>query len=133
MTEVNTNVIVAGSQFAGFKNYRAVTFSAAYAGGTLLTGTYAQVTASTSLDNTNAVSEVQIQFSGLETFYRLAPGVIDVSYPTVGTAQYSIICNVYFIDTTLYIDSYIVNQTAGSVVVPAISFDCRAFLYIAPF
>lgn len=133
MSTVNTNIIVSGSEFSGFKNYQAVTFSTAYGGGTLTVGTYAMVSATTPLNNSNAVSEVQVQFSGLETFYRLVPGSIAVDYPTSGTRTYEIEVIEYFLGGNLHMDFYIVNQTAGSVTVPAITFNCRAFLYVAPF
>lgn len=130
---IDTNKIIAASEFAGFKNYSESTFSVSYAGGNIVAGGYVKVTASTPLNNTNAVSEVQVQYSGLDSFTRLIPGSIAIDYPTVGTRQYQVNTLIYFTGGNLFVDNYIVNQTGGVVAVPAITFNCRAFLYVAPF
>jgi len=131
---VNTNIIVAGSQFSGFKNYKSGTGSVTYAGGSIAAGSYTgPIRATIAMDNTNAVSEVQIRYTGIETFWRYVPGYIFHNYPTRTATDYQIQTFVYFIGATLYIDNYISNQTAGSVVVPAITFDVKASLYLQPF
>jgi len=131
---VNTNIIIAGSQFSGFKNYATASFSVAYAGGNIAAGGYVgPLTASTPLNNTNAVSEVLVQYTGLETFYRLIPGNIVTDYPTAGAATYEIQSLAYFTGGILFVDSYIVNQTAGVVAIPPITFSCLGCLGVAPF
>lgn len=131
---IDTNIIASGSEFAGFKNYMEATFSTSYAGGSIGAGSYVgPIIASTPLNNTNAVSEAQIQYVGLDTFWRLIPGSLAIDYPTAGTRQYQVNTLVYFTGGNLVIDNYVVNQTGGSVSVPAITFNCRGFLFLAPF
>lgn len=131
---VNTNTIVSASDLPGFSNYQEATFSAAYGGGNIAAGGFAgPIRAQTALNNSNAVSEVQVMWSGLESFYRLVPGATFQDYPTAGTRQYQVVSMVYYTGGNLIVDSYVVNQTGLTVSTPAITFNCRAFLYIAPF
>lgn len=131
---VDTNKIRAAGEFSGFKNYTTSIFSVSYAGGSILAGAFAGVLrASTPLNNGNAISEVQIQYSGIETFYQKIPGNVTNEYPNASATTYEIQSLTYFSGATLFVDSYIVNQTAGTITVPAITFNCRAFLYVAPF
>lgn len=136
---LDTNTIVASNDYSGFKNYSAVSFSTVYAGGTIASGGYTgPIRATTALNNTNAVTAVQVQYTNIETFYRQLPGYSFVDYPSAGTRTYQIQSFSYFTGGNLIIDSYISNQTGnvvapGPVTVPAITFNCRAFLYSAPF
>lgn len=132
---VDTNIIISTNLFQGFQNYTSKTFSVAYAGGSLASGAYVgPIRATTPLNNTNAVSILQVQFVGLDSFVRLLPGVIVVDYPNVSSAQYQIESLSYYSSGNLVVDTYISSQTGpGSVTVPAITFNYTAKLYQAPF
>lgn len=136
---IDTNRIVAASQFAGFKNYESVTFSVKYAGATIPTTNFVgPIRASTPLNNSNAVSEVQVQIVGLDSFWRYIPGQSVAAYPTGATEAYQVQTLAYYSGGSLVIDTYIINTTGsvvapGDVVIPALTINCRGFLYNAPF
>lgn len=132
---INTNIIIATNQFQGFQNYTSATFSVAYAGGSIASGSFTgPIRATTILNNTNAVGLLEVQFSGLDSFSRLLPGIIEVDYPNAGTPQYQIQVFSYYSSGNLVCDVYISSQTGpGSVSVPAITFNYTAQLYQAPF
>jgi hypothetical protein len=131
---IDTNKLLYGSMFSGFSNDAIdVPFSASYAGGSLAAGTAAgPIRASRVLDNADDISHVQVQFSGLESFYRLVKGVTQVDYPTRGTRTYSIEVFTYYSGGTLYVDSYLINQTGVSQSIPAVTFNCLASTFITP-
>ena len=95
---VNTNNAVLVSGLSGFGQYTpSVSFSASVISQHILTGAYiGPIRATTSLNNTNAVSEIQIQFSGLESFVRELPGIIIANYPNWASPNYQIECFSYF-------------------------------------
>lgn len=132
---VDTNILQYSSEWSGFKNVLPdIPFSASYAGGTLLSGGYTgPIRASAAINNTNEVSQVQVNFGGLESFYRLLPGTFFELYPSAASPQYEIEAFSYFTNGNITCDFWISNQSAGSVSVPAITFNCNASLFIAPF
>lgn len=135
---VNTNIITS-TLANGFKNYNSADFFVNYAGGSIAFNTYAgPIRATTPLNNTNAVAEVQVQYSGLETFWRSVPGVIITNYPNNATLTYQIQTFTYFSGGNLVVDTYIINQTGSAVApaavsIPALTIYCSAKLYNAPF
>lgn len=131
---VNTNIIIASSNFSGFMNSSAATFSASVSSQNISAGGYiGPIRASTPLNNTNAVSQVQIQYSGVDSFWRILPGNITYNVPNSSSPTYQIESFSYFSGGTLYVDSYVSNQTGGTITIPAIIFNCRGFVFLAPF
>lgn len=131
---VNTNKIVSSNNFSGFQNYTAVSFAASVAGQNLTAGSFiGPIRASTPLNNSNAVCEVQIQYTGLDGFWRELPGVIVDNIPNAASPNYQIETFSYFSGGSLIVDTYISNQTGITVAIPAITFNCRGFLFLAPF
>lgn len=131
---VNTNTIVSASEFSGFQNYGSATFSTSVAGQNIGVGAYlGPLRATTALNNANSVSQIQVQYSGIDSNYRLLPGYIQMIIPSAAAPNYEIQSYSYFNGGTLYVDSYISNQTGSTQTIPAITFNCRAFLFLAPF
>lgn len=130
---VDLSKLSAASAFSGFKNSSAVSFQATIGTQSVLAGHFLSTTATTPLNNANSISQVQIQYGGLETFYRVVPGLTILRYPTYTTPNFEIGSVVYFSGGILNVFTYLANQTAGTIVVPDIIISCRAFLFIAPF
>lgn len=130
---IDTSKIIAASAFSGFKNYTAKEFSVSVPAQALGAGDFVQYSASTTLDNTNAVSQVQIRYTGLETFWRIVPGSVGARFPTYSAADYEITTLVYFSGGTLSVYSFIVDQTGLGTSIPDITIDCKASLFLAPF
>lgn len=131
--KVDLNKVIATTLFSGFGNYGSVPFSAVIAGQNLGAGAVVSAGASTPLNNTNAISQVQVQYTGLDAFWRLLPGVVIADYPNASSPNYQIESFSYFTNGILHVDTYISNQTGGTVAIPAITISCRAFLFLAPF
>ena len=131
---VNTNIILASSLFSGFMNDDIVPFSASVSSQNISAGGYiGPIRASVALTNTNSISQVQIRYSGVDSFTRLLPGNIVYNVPNSSSPTYQIESFSYFSGGTLYVDSYISNQTGGTITIPAITFDCSASINRAPF
>lgn len=131
---INTNTIVSASEFSGFQNYGTATFSTSVVSQGIAVGSYlGPLRATTPLNNTNSVSQVQIQYSGIDNNYRLLPGNLTIITPSAAVPSYEVESFSYFSGGTLYVDSYISNQTGSTVTIPSITFNCRAFLFLAPF
>lgn len=125
---------VTSSGFSGFKNYTAKNFSVDIPNQSIGVGNHVTYTTSTTLDNTNSVSQLQVQYSGLETFWRVVPGQLAVDYPSWGaSAQYQIETQLSFSGTTLTATIYVINEKGTSTTIPDITVNCRAFLFLAPF
>jgi len=127
---LNFSYISSTSLADSFKNYDSDSFSSSIAGQTLTAGTFVSTTATMPLSNTNSICQVQTQYSGLETFYRVINGQAVGNY---GGGSYQIQTFYYFTSTTLTVMTIVVNQTGGNVTIPAITINCRATLFQAPF
>lgn len=132
---VDTNIIVSSNNFSGFSNYTpSVPFSTSAPSQNIAAGAYiGPLRASTPLNNSNAVTEVQIQYVGLDTFFRTLPGNIIYNVPSSLSPNYQIESFSYFTGGVLRVDSYISNQTGGTITIPTITFNCQGFLFNAPF
>jgi len=131
--KVNLNKVIATSLFSGFTNYSTATFSTTIAGQNIGALSYVSASATTPLNNTNAVTQVQIQLSGLDSFWRLLPGNLTINYPNSSAPNYQVEVLSYFKSGTLHVDTYVINQTGGTITIPTITINCRAFLFLAPF
>lgn len=118
------------SAYSGLANYKTVDFSVGFPAQNVSPTAVVSVTASVSLDNSEALSSVQLNYTGLETFWRLCSGVAGgyFSGDTFFTQSLS-----YFIGQTLYVVTYVGSNTGGVVAVPAFTVTCRGFLYDPPF
>lgn len=130
---VNLSKLIYVSTCSGFKNYSNVSFSGSIAGQSLAAGHVASMSCHTPLNNTNAVSQVQVQFSGVETVWRPVYGGLAINYPNNTSPSYQIEVVTYFSGGNIYLDAYVSNQTGTSVTIPSITFNVRAFLFNAPF
>jgi hypothetical protein len=85
------------------------------------------------LNNTNAVTQVQLQYSGIDSFWRLLPGNIEVNIPNANSPTYQIESFSYFSGGNIIVDTYISNQTGSTITIPNITIYCRGFVFNAPF
>lgn len=122
--------LVAASIFDGFKNYQSTSFSVSVPTQNLGAGDFVQYSASSALNNTNSISQVQIQYSGLTSEYLVINGSLTTNW---SANNYQIETFYYFSGSTLYVYNVIVNQTGGTITIPNITINCRGFLFIAPF
>ncbi len=110
-----------------FKNYTSKTFVSSIPSQTISVGGYVVSSATTTLDNSNSISQVQVNYGGLESFYRAINGV-----PTVNLSTYQVSSFYYFNETTLTVYTIVANQSGSSVTIPTITINCRAFLFLSP-
>ncbi len=120
----------ATSAMDGFKNYQSSSFSSTIPGQTLGAGAFVSSTASVALNNSNSVSQVQVQYSGLSSVYYVIYGTEDTLW---ASSTYEVETIYYFDSTNLNVFTVVVNQTGGNITIPTITINCRAFLYLAPF
>lgn len=133
MTQVNPS-IVTSSHFSGFKNYsKTPTFSASIAGGALAVNSERHATATITLDNTSAITQLQVQWSGADSIWRVIPGQLSVDFPDWTSPSYQLETQMSFSGGILSVKTYAVNETPGSITLPAITINCEAFLFVAPF
>lgn len=125
------------STLSGFKNKYLYDVSSAIPGYSLTVGTYVAVTITLTFLNPGAVlgdiSSVQIKYDGLDTFWRVVEGFVFTDYPSSAVRDYEITTLTYFTNTSYIIYMYIVNETAGTVVVPAFTFRYRLNTFDSPF
>lgn len=127
---INPSNLAAASALSGFKNYLSSPFSVVITGQVLAAGTFVSATASTALNNTNSVSQVQVQYSGVQTDWNVIYGSVN-NYFSAST--YEIESLYYFDSTNLNVFTVVVNQTGGNITIPTITINCKGFLYLAPF
>lgn len=121
------------SRFAGLKQYDSKTSSSAVASQNLGAGAYLRNLQSIPMLNNDSVSLVMIRYTGIEPVWRPVLGRIVVNIPVYNVPQIQLETFIYFQNSNLYIDTYIVNQTGGTITVPAFSVDVNASLFQAPF
>jgi len=123
------NLAAAGG-LDGFKNYSAASFSVNVPTQNLGAADFISFTASTPLNNSNSISQVQLQYSGLSNDYYIMNGIVNTFW---NSGDYEIESYYYFDGTNLNVFTVIANQTAGIITIPDITINCRGFLFIAPF
>lgn len=121
------NLQFAGS-LGGLANYDSVSFNFTVTSHTLAVGEVHEWRSNWVLDNTDAISTIQISYAELETVYRYCSGALVLNLGT-----YEIETLTYYKDDLLHIDTFTVNESGGSVTVPEFIVNVRAFLYNAPF
>lgn len=127
---MNIQNIAAASNLSGFKNYLSSSFSTTITGQNLGAGAFVSALASTSLSNISSISQVQVQYSGVQTDWNVLYGSIN-NYFSGGNYE---IESLYYFDTNnLNVFTIVVNQTGGIVAIPTITINCRGFLYLTPF
>jgi hypothetical protein len=129
----NLSKLNMSSQFASLKNYANVDFSLAVGGFTIPAGGYSRRTVTYPLNNTNAISSIKIRYNGLQSWWRPLPGYVITNFPVYNAPDYQIQTFSYYKGGLLYIDTYISNQTGGTVSIPGFTIEVSADLYIAPF
>ncbi len=124
------SILIASSAMDGFKNYQSTSFSVTVPSQNLGAGDFVQYTTSSALNNTNSISQVQIQYSGISGEYMVVNGSNTINE---ASATYQIESFYYFSGGTLYVYNVIVNQTPNTITIPTITINCRAFSFLAPF
>jgi hypothetical protein len=129
----NLSKLNMSSEFASLKNSVKKDVSLAVSSFSLAVGSYSRKTLTIPLDNENAVSTIKIRYNGLQTVWRPLPGYVITNFPVYNAPSYQVQTFSYYKDGLLYIDTYISNQTGGSVTVPAFTLEVSADLYLTPF
>lgn len=129
---IDFSKIIATSNFPGFQNYSIVYFSGGIVSQTLVAGGFVSLVISTPLNNTNAISQVQIQFAGLSNNFLIINGTTDF-FPNVPTPNYQVQSQPYYSGGNLNILTVVANNTGSSLTIPTITINVHAFLFIAPF
>lgn len=127
---VDVQKIAASSHMFGFQNYTPGSTTVTISFQTITAGHYAVATGTISLQNVDAVSSVKLQYATVEAFWRQAEGFTNTG--TVGVG-YSLQSNTYYSGGNLNIDTYAVNQTAGSITLPTQIIFISARLFRSPF
>lgn len=128
----NFTKTAATSLASGFQNYTVKDGSVSVASFTLGAFSYTNHTITIPLDNSNAISEVQLKVS-LDSYWTSVEGVVYRRYPSWVASNYGIDSYVYFTGGNLVISSYVYDETGGSQTIPSFTITARAFLFKAPF
>src|SRR6266404_4873728 len=118
------------SELDGFKNYLSSTFSNTFTSQVIATNGFISATASSALNNTNSISQVQLQYSGESNNYYILNGTILTNWDS---SKLQIQSYYYFDATNLNVFTVLVNQSGGNYTIPTITVNIRAFLFLAPF
>jgi len=133
---IDTNKMHYSGEFSGFGNDKPrTTFSASFAGASIVAGSYrGPIRATLALNNSDDISEVSVQFTGIDTPWRVVNGALFVNYPKTDSLviQYQIEVFCYYLGGLLYVDAYISNQIGSTVTVPAFTLNCAATAYLIP-
>lgn len=117
------------STLAGLENYENDAFNFTVTGQTLTAGQVNRFTTTWPINNANAISSIQIQYT-LDNIWRFMSGAIQIGY---ASNTYTVETLVYYNNKNLNVETYVINQTGGSVVVPQFFVNVRASLFNAPF
>lgn len=117
------------STLAGLQNYENDTFNFPVNGHVLVAGATSSWSTTWPINNTNAVSTIQLQYS-LDNVWRFMAGAITISY---ASGTYEVETLTYYSGTVLNVRTYVINQTGGSVTIPQFDVTIRASLFNAPF
>lgn len=125
---MNYTYISTTSTAQAFKKYTASSFSVSIPSQNIAVGGFVSYTATTAMDNAGSICQVQTYYDGLEAFWRVINGSSVTNF-----TNYQVLTYYYFSGTTLSVNTLISNQTGGTITIPAITVNCRAFLFLAPF
>lgn len=128
---LNLNNTIFESSLSGLSNSfnASMTFST---GSQSLAGNEVKIvgTPTVTIDNSNSISSVQVNFGNVETVWRPIFGYLQ---KTIGASNYDITCTTKYVGTTLTITILITDDTGLSNTIPAINFNFRVNTYVAPF
>lgn len=118
------------STLAGLQNYQNDRFNFSVPAHTLAAGNVNRYTTTYPINNTNAISSLQINYAGLETVWRYTSGALVLYF---GGGSYQVETLTYYLGNTLRVETYTINQTGGAVNVPAFFVNVHVSLFNAPF
>lgn len=125
------------SSLSGFRRKFTYNVTNPLPGYSLPTGTFVAIQTDLTFTNPGAVlgdiSSIQIKYDGLETFWRHLDGFVFSQYPNFVSPDYEITALTFFTPTQHSLYIYIVNQTAGTVNVPAFTLRYKLTTYDTPF
>ncbi len=117
------------SSLAGLENYDTIDFNFSVDAHNLAAGNASSWTSSWPIVNTDAISTTLIQYS-LDSIWRYNGGAMTLSY-AAGT--YDIETITYYYGGSLNVETYIINETGGTISIPQFYVSVRAELFNAPF
>lgn len=121
MTNMDLTKTLYASFFAGFKNKYSSprTFNYDIDSFDLDPGDVLSITVTITLDNESDVTEAMVKYDGIEDFWRVMEGYAATSMPSWAAAEYEIQTLIFFEDNNLIFYTTIVNETAGTITIPA--------------
>lgn len=125
------------SLLSGFKNKFGYNVTNVTPGYSIPVGQFVAITTTLTFVNPGAVlgdiSSVQVKLDGLETFWRTIEGYTVIRFPNSAAPQYEVGIITFFTATQHTVYIYIVNQTGGTVNVPAFTIRYRLNTFDTPF
>jgi hypothetical protein len=126
---VNIQDLIFSSVLSGLGNYQSTDYSKAVTAHSLGVGAYTRWDIQVPYTRSDTISLTKVQYTDLEPEWRPNYGVIIYNHPT----GYQIQTITYYTDKVLHLDTIIVNQTGGTINVPAFTINARTTFYRAPF
>jgi len=114
----------------GLANYENDAFNFAVNGHNLSAGGVSLWTTTWPINNSNTVSSIQLNYSGLETVWRYTSGALNLAF---GGGTYNVETLTYYLAGNLHVETYVINQTGGTLAIPAFSVNVHVSLFNAPF
>lgn len=121
------------SSASGFKRSSGINVAFNVTSVNITAGTVVYFTLTTPMDNEDAISMCQVQFDGLDSFWRQVDGYTFAEYPSAASSNYEIGVVSYFTGSEHKLFVYIVNQTGVTQLVPAWILRLKLSVYDTPF
>lgn len=124
---------IANLQFAaslgGLANYETDSFNFPVNGHSLAANQVSKWSTTWPINNSNAISSVLLQYT-LDSVWRYTGGAISLVY---NSGAYQVETVNYYSGSNLVVETYVINQAAGTTVIPQFSVNIRVSLFNAPF
>lgn len=133
---IDLNKTIFGSQFAGLGNSQNVTPNPTfiYPGETLSGGQIKTIgTVTALLDNSEAITSVQVNLGLRETVWRPVDGYMQKTFRPMGTDNHDVVIATRYTGQLLTITMIVADDTGLSNAIAPINFEYRINTYAAPF
>lgn len=130
MSSPDLSQVIFADKFAGLGENESAAFSVEIPSQSLAANAGKLFTASISMQNSGSIPHIKYRLTGLESEWRILQGM---GYYAPGSFAYQITTRSYFDAGTLYVKSFILELLGSGTTIPAMTIDCKASLYDAPF
>jgi hypothetical protein len=117
------------SFLAGLENYNNVPFFFSVDAQTLPAGGVSKWQTDVPISNTNAITSLQLAYT-LDNVWRFTSGAITLTY---NAGQFQVETLTYYSGSNLHVETYVINQTGGSLSLGQFFVNLRVSLFNAPF